>query len=53
MSAEIVKTLDTIGFDKEALKQKMLTCVSEKYKCLGTGSDHGAEPKRYIQIHHR
>ena len=36
MSAEIVKTLDTIGFDKEALKQKMLTCVSEKYKCLGT-----------------
>ncbi len=22
MSAEIVKTLDTIGFDKEALKQK-------------------------------
>lgn len=36
MSAEIVKTLDTLGFDKEALKQKMLTCVSEKYKCLGT-----------------
>lgn len=36
MSAEIVKTLDTLGFDKEVLKQKMLTCVSEKYKCLGT-----------------
>ena len=36
MSAEITKTLDTLGFDKEALKQKMLTCVSEKYKCLGT-----------------
>ena len=36
MSAEIAKTLDTLGFDKEVLKQKMLTCVSEKYKCLGT-----------------
>ena len=36
MSAEIAKALDTLGFDKEALKQKMLTCVSEKYKCLGT-----------------
>lgn len=36
MSAEIAKTLDTIGFDKEVLKQKMLTCVSEKYTSLGT-----------------
>lgn len=36
MSAEITKTLDTFGFDKEALKQKMLACVSEKYKCLRT-----------------
>ena len=32
MSAEITKTLDTPGFDKEVLKQKMLTCVSEKYR---------------------
>lgn len=36
MNAEITKTLDTFGFDKEALKQKMLACVSEKYKCLRT-----------------
>ena len=36
MSAEITKTLNTPGFDKEVLKQKMLTCVSEKYKSLGT-----------------
>ena len=35
MSAEIAKALDTLGFDKEALKQKMLTCVSEKYMSLG------------------
>ena len=34
---ELLSDLEgTIGFDKEALKQKMLTCVSEKYKCLGT-----------------
>lgn len=35
MSTEITKTLNTPGFDKEVLKQKMLTCVSEKYKCIG------------------
>lgn len=35
MSVEITKTLNTLGFDKEVLKQKMLTCVSEKYKCIG------------------
>ena len=36
MNAEITKALDTFSFDKEALKQKMLACVSEKYKCLRT-----------------
>ena len=36
MNAEISKTLDIFGFDKEALKQKMLTCVSEKYKSIDT-----------------
>lgn len=36
LNAEISKTLNTVGFDKEALKQKMLTCVSEKYISLGT-----------------
>ena len=36
MSAEITKTLNTPSFDKEVLKQKMLTCVSEKYMSLGT-----------------
>lgn len=35
MNTEITKALDTFGFDKEVLKQKMLTCVSEKYKCIG------------------
>lgn len=35
LNAEISKTLNTVGFDKEALKQKMLTCVSEKYISLG------------------
>lgn len=35
ISAEITKTLNTPGFDKEVLKQKMLTCVSEKYRCIG------------------
>ena len=36
LNAEISKALNTFGFDKEALKQKMLTCVSEKYMSLGT-----------------
>lgn len=36
LNAEISKTLNTFDFDKEALKQKMLTCVSEKYISLGT-----------------
>ena len=36
LNAEISKALNTFGFDKEALKQKMLTCVSEKYTSLGT-----------------
>lgn len=36
LNAEISKALNTVGFDKEALKQKMLTCVSEKYISLGT-----------------
>ena len=27
---------NTVSFDKEAIKQKMLTCVSEKYTSLGT-----------------
>ena len=36
LNAEISKTLNTVGFDKEALKQKMLTCVIEKYISLGT-----------------
>lgn len=36
MNAEIAKALNTPGCDKEVLKQKMLTCVSEKYKSLGT-----------------
>lgn len=36
LNAEISKALNTVGFDKEALKQKMLTCVSEKYTSLGT-----------------
>lgn len=31
LNADIPKTLNTVGFDKEALKQKMLTCVIEKY----------------------
>ena len=36
LNAEISKALNTVGFDKEAIKQKMLTCVSEKYTSLGT-----------------
>lgn len=36
LNAEISKELNTVGFDKEAIKQKMLTCVSEKYMSLGT-----------------
>lgn len=36
LNAEISKELNTFGFDKEAIKQKMLTCVSEKYTSLGT-----------------
>lgn len=36
LNAEISKALNTFDFDKEALKQKMLTCVSEKYISLGT-----------------
>lgn len=36
LNAEISKALNTFGFDKEAIKQKMLTCVSEKYMSLGT-----------------
>ena len=36
LNAEISKELNTVGFDKEAIKQKMLTCVSEKYTSLGT-----------------
>ena len=36
LNAEISKALNTFGFDKETLKQKMLTCVSEKYMSLGT-----------------
>lgn len=36
LNTEISKALNTIGFDKEAIKQKMLTCVSEKYTSLGT-----------------
>ena len=36
LNAEISKKLNTVGFDKEAIKQKMLTCVSEKYMSLGT-----------------
>ena len=36
LNAEISKALNTVSFDKEALKQKMLTCVSEKYMSLGT-----------------
>ena len=36
LNAEISKELNTVGFDKEAIKQKMLTCVSEKYMSLAT-----------------
>ena len=36
LNAEISKALNTVGYDKEALKQKILTCVSEKYMSLGT-----------------
>ena len=36
LNAEISKALNTVSFDKEAIKQKMLTCVSEKYMSLGT-----------------
>lgn len=36
LNAEISKALNTVSFDKEAIKQKMLTCVSEKYTSLGT-----------------
>lgn len=36
LNAEISKALNTDGFDKEAIKQKMLTCVSKKYMSLGT-----------------
>lgn len=36
LNAEISKALNTVGFDKEAIKQKILTCVSEKYMSLGT-----------------
>ena len=36
LNAEISKALNTVGFDKEAIKKKMLTCVSEKYMSLGT-----------------
>ena len=36
LNAEISKALNTVSFDKEAIKQKMLTCVSEKYISLGT-----------------
>lgn len=36
LNTEISKALNTFGFDKEAIKQKMLTCVSEKYTSLGT-----------------
>ena len=36
LNAEISKELNTVGFDKEAIKQKMLTCVSEKYMSLVT-----------------
>lgn len=36
LNAEISKELNTVGFDKEAIKKKMLTCVSEKYMSLGT-----------------
>lgn len=36
LNTEISKALNTVSFDKEAIKQKMLTCVSEKYTSLGT-----------------
>lgn len=36
LNAEISKAINTVSFDKEAIKQKMLTCVSEKYMSLGT-----------------
>ena len=36
LNAEISKELNTVGFEKEAIKQKMLTGVSEKYMSLGT-----------------
>ena len=36
LNAEISKKLNTVGFDKEAIKQKMLTCVSEKNMIIGT-----------------
>ena len=36
LNAEISKALNTVSFDKEVIKQKMLTCVSEKYTSLGT-----------------
>ena len=36
LNAEISKALNTVSFDKEAIKQKMFTCVSEKFTSLGT-----------------
>jgi len=36
LNAEISKALNTDGFNKDAIKQKMLTCVSEKYMSLDT-----------------
>ena len=35
LNAEISKALNTVSFDKEAVKQKMLTCVNKKYLSLG------------------
>lgn len=36
MNAEISKALNARSFDRVALRQKMLDCASEKYKCLDT-----------------
>ena len=33
----------------KAIKQKMLTCVSEKIHEPWHGRNHGSKPKRYIQ----
>lgn len=49
LNAEISKALNTVSFDKEAIKQKNVHLRERKIHEPWNGRNHGSKPKRYIQ----